>query len=108
MYKIFPHKRYDHTLKMLKEVCPSPSVIYDLGVANPFSEIMKQNDYKVYNTSVEDLDENPNIILPKDVNMVTGFEILEHLVSPYPLLKNLKVNRIFLTIPVNLWFAKAY
>ena len=43
MYKIFPHKRYDHTLKMLKEVCPSPSVIYDLGVANPFSEIMKQN-----------------------------------------------------------------
>ena len=51
---------------------------------------------------------NPNISIPKDVDIVTGFEILEHLVSPYPLLKNLDVKRIFLTVPVNLWFAKAY
>jgi hypothetical protein len=108
MYKIFPKNRYENTLKMLKEVCPSPSVVFDLGVTNPFSEIMKQNNYKVYNTNGEDLDENSNIILPKDVDMVTGFEILEHLVSPYPLLKNLEVKRIFLTVPVNLWFAKAY
>ena len=108
MYKIFPKNRYENTLKMLKEVCPSPSVVYDLGVVNPFSEIMKENDYKVFNTNGEDLDENPNISLPKGVDMVTGFEILEHLVSPYPLLKNLTVNRIFLTVPVNLWFAKAY
>jgi hypothetical protein len=98
MYKIFPKNRYENTLKMLKEVCPSPSVVFDLGVTNPFSEIMKQNNYKVYNTNGEDLDENSNIILPKDVDMVTGFEILEHLVSPYPLLKNLEVKRIFLTV----------
>ena len=26
---------------MLKSVCPSPSVIYDLGVENPLSKIMK-------------------------------------------------------------------
>ena len=108
MYKIFPKNRYDNTLKMLKEVCPSPSVVFDLGVTNPFSEIMKQNNYKVYNTNGEDLDENPNIILPEDVDIVTGFEILEHLVSPFPLLKNLNAKCIFLTVPINLWFAKAY
>ena len=108
MYKVFPKKRYNNTLKMLKSVCPSPSVIFDLGGINPFSEIMKENIYKVYNTKGEDLDNNPNIDLPKDVDLVTGFEILEHLVSPYPLLKNLNAKRIFLTVPVNLWFAKAY
>ena len=108
MYKVFPKRRYKNTLKMLKSVCPPPSTVFDLGVTNPFSEIMRENDYKVFNTSGEDLDENPNISLPKGVDMVTGFEILEHLVSPYPLLKNLPVNRIFLTVPVNLWFAKAY
>mgnify|MGYP005689073491 FL=1 len=43
---------------MLKEVCPAPSVVFDLGVRNPFSEIMKQNNYKVYNTGGEDLDDN--------------------------------------------------
>ena len=35
---------------MLKEVCPAPSVVFDLGV-KIFSEIMKQNNYKVYNTN---------------------------------------------------------
>ena len=51
MYKKLPTYRYKKTLKMLKEVCPAPSVVFDLGVRNPFSEIMKQNNYKVYNTS---------------------------------------------------------
>jgi hypothetical protein len=40
--------------------------------------------------------------------LVTGFEIIEHLVSPYPLLKNIKAKRIFLTVPIKLWFSKAY
>ena len=87
MYKKLPTYRYKKTLKMLKEVCPAPSVIFDLGVRNPFSEIMKQNNYKVYNTSGEDLDDNHQLNIPDDVDLVTGFEILEHLVSPYPLLK---------------------
>ena len=93
---------------MLKEVCPAPSVVFDLGVRNPFSEIMKQNNYKVYNTGGEDFDDNYKLKIPDDVDLVTGFEILEHLVSPYPLLKNIKANRILLTVPIKLWFAKAY
>jgi hypothetical protein len=108
MYDKLPSLRYKNTLKMLKSVCPAPSVVFDLGVKNSFAEIMEKNDYKVYNTTGEDLDDNPNITIPNDVDIVTGFEILEHLVSPYPLLKNLKSKSIFLTVPVNLWFAKAY
>ena len=57
MYKVFPKRRYKNTLKMLKSVCPPPSTVFDLGVTNPFSEIMRENDYKVFNTNGEDLDE---------------------------------------------------
>ena len=35
----------------------------------------------------------------------TGFEILEHLVSPFPLLKNLNCKRLFVTVPLSLWFS---
>ena len=41
MYKKIPSKRYAKTLKMLKRVCPAPAVVFDLGVSNPFSDIMK-------------------------------------------------------------------
>ena len=108
MYKKLPNKRYKRTLEMLKSVCPAPSVIYDLGVENPFSEIMKKNNYKVYNSDGQDFDIDFNVNIPDDVEMVTGFEILEHLVSPYPLLSALKPNKLFVTVPLSLWFSKAY
>ena len=93
---------------MLRSILPSNSIIYDLGVENPLSILMKENGYKVYNTLGKDLDIDYKIQLPKDVNIVTGFEILEHLVSPYPLLKNLKEKKLFVTVPLKLWFSKAY
>ena len=46
-----------------------------------------------YNTSGEDLDEKYNPKMPNNVDLVTGFEIIEHLVSPYPLLKNIKAKQ---------------
>ena len=93
---------------MLRSILPSNSIIYDLGVENPLSILMKESGYKVYNTLGKDLDIDYKIQLPKDVNIVTGFEILEHLVSPYPLLKNLKAKKLFVTVPLKLWFSKAY
>ncbi len=93
---------------MLRSILPSNSIIYDLGVENPLSILMKESGYKVYNTLGKDLDIDYKIQLPKDVNIVTGFEILEHLVSPYPLLKNLKAKKLFVTVPLKIWFSKAY
>ena len=48
MYKNnYPHKRYRITLDFLKKHVNSNEEILDLGVANPFSEILKNNNYKV-------------------------------------------------------------
>ncbi len=108
MYKKILTRRYKHTLDFLKEVLPAPAVILDLGVRNPFSEIMEQNGYTVYNTNGEDLDESPEIVNKQKVDAVTAFEILEHLLSPYVVLKKIKANKLVTTIPLDIWFAKAY
>ena len=108
MYKKIPSHRYNKTLKMLKDILPKGGVIYDLGVRNPFSKIMEDEGFKVYNSSGQDFDDDFELELPNDVDLITGFEILEHLVSPYPLLKNLKCNKLFVTVPLKLWFANAY
>ena len=100
-------RRFNKTLKMLKSVVPNGSSIFDLGVRNEFSKIMTTNGYKVFNNTGEDLDLNFNFKIPNDVDIVTGFEILEHLVSPYPLLKNLKCKKLCVTVPLRLWFSSA-
>ncbi|MBP8793241.1 MAG: methyltransferase [Lutibacter sp.] len=108
MYAKMPSKRYKHTLEFLQSVLPAPATILDLGVRNPFSEIMEQNGYTVINTSGEDLDEFPEIVKNHTIDAVTAFEIFEHLLSPYEVLKAIETKKLIATIPLNLWFAKAY
>ncbi len=108
MYNIIPKKRYKHTLEFLQNVLPAPATILDLGVRNPFSEIMEQNGYTVYNTLGEDLDEVPEIVKKHKVDAVTAFEIFEHLLAPYQVLKEIEAPKLIATIPLNLWFASAY
>ncbi len=104
----FPHKRYKHTLEFLKNTIPNQSRILDLGVENPFSEIMQKDGYQVVNSSGEDLDEDVSIVKQSDAEVVTAFEIFEHLVSPYNVLKAIKAKHLVASVPLNLWFAKAY
>jgi len=108
MYSELPHKRYKHTLEFLQNVLPAPATILDLGIRNPFSEIMEQHGYKVFNTLGEDLDLLPEIVKKYDIDAVTAFEIFEHLVSPFNVLKAIESKKIIATVPLNLWFAKAY
>ena len=57
MYKNnYPHKRYRITLDFLKTHIDTNEEILDLGVSNPFSEMMTENNYKVSNTHGEDID----------------------------------------------------
>ena len=42
MYNKIPKYRYKKTLTMLKGILPKGGVIYDLGIRNPFSEIMEK------------------------------------------------------------------
>ena len=104
----YPHKRYKLTLDFLQNHISTSETILDLGVENPFTIIMRENGYKVYNTKGEDLDVDTSSITNSNATVVTAFEIFEHLVSPYTVLKSIKAERLVASIPLQLWFAKAY
>ena len=108
MYTKLPVKRYEHTITFLQKVLPAPATILDVGIRNPFSEIMEQNGYTVINTDGEDLDVLPEIVKKHNVDAVTAFEIFEHLLSPFNVLKLIEASKLIATVPLNLWFAKAY
>lgn len=104
----FPKKRYKITLDFLNQVIPPDSKILDLGVENPFSEIMTQNGFRVENTEGEDLDENFSAVQQSNAEVVTAFEIFEHLIAPYNILKEIKAEKLVASVPLRLWFAPAY
>ncbi|WP_108423804.1 methyltransferase [Flagellimonas amoyensis] len=104
----FPNKRYKHTLAFLQKHIGTSESILDLGVENPFSEIMKANGYQVENTKGEDLDVDFEAVSQSDASVVTAFEIFEHMVAPYNVLKEIKANKLVASIPMRLWFSPAY
>ncbi len=86
---------------------PSDKIL-DLGVENPFSKLMRERNFNVDNTSGEDLDLNTEAVQTSKYNVVTAFEIFEHLVAPYNVLANIKANKLVATVPLKLWFSSAY
>lgn len=104
----YPNKRFKHTAEFLEKHIARHSKILDLGVENPFTEIMKTHDFKVENTQGEDLDINTSIIENSDADVVTAFEIFEHLLSPFTVLKAIKADKLVASVPLNLWFSSAY
>jgi len=101
-------RRYNLTLRFLQDVLPAPATILDLGVRNSFSEIMEEHGYTVYNTNGEDLDLVPEIVKKYDVEAITAFEIFEHLIAPFNILNEIKSTKLIASVPLNLWFARAY
>ena len=110
MYKnTFPNKRYKHTIAFLKEVITDrSSTILDLGVRNPFVDYMEREGYSVKNTSGEDLDLDTSAVQNKEYDVVTAFEIFEHLLSPFQVVNQIQGNKIVASIPLKLWFSAAY
>ncbi len=105
----YPKQRFERTLNFMSKHLKGKKNILDLGVPNPMSKLMEQEGHTVFNTGGQDLDLDYDFIKDyKDIDVVTGFEILEHLLSPLPLLQSLPTNKMMLTIPLNLWFAPAY
>lgn len=103
-----PVRRYRHTLDFLNEHLPAPAKVLDLGVRNPFSEWMEEAGYTVENTAGKDLDREREEVMRKDVDAVTAFEIIEHLVNPMPLLEAIEAPKLVASIPMRLWFSPAY
>lgn len=104
----YPHKRYRLTLAFLKKHISTRETILDLGVDNPFSEIMRKEGYAVDNTKGEDLDVEFTCVQNSLATVVTAFEIFEHLVAPYNVLCEIKADRLVASVPMRLWFASAY
>lgn len=108
MYKYYPKKRYQKTIDFVEQHINKEDKILDLGVENPLSFQLKRLGYSVFNTTGEDLDLNISAVLNKEYEVVSAFQILEHLVSPYVLLKSIQAKKLVASIPLKLWFAKAY
>jgi hypothetical protein len=106
--KTYPNKRFQRTLSFLKKHIETSETILDLGVENPFSEIMTAEGYKVENTKGEDLDLDFSSIQTSDTDVVTAFEIFEHLIAPFNALREIKADKLVASIPLRLWFSKAY
>lgn len=105
----FPNKRYKHTITFLKEVIPDrSSKILDLGVRNPFVDYMEREGYTVTNTSGEDLDLDTHVVQKDNYDVITAFEIFEHLLAPFHLVNQIKGDKIVASIPLKLWFSSAY
>lgn len=104
----FPNKRYSKTLNFLQKSVPEPAKILDLGVENPFTEIMRKSGYEVSNTFGEDLDLNIESLKNSTADLVTAFEIFEHLLAPFNVLREIKAKKLVATVPLRLWFSPAY
>ncbi|MBB3124615.1 hypothetical protein FHS04_002138 [Mesoflavibacter sabulilitoris] len=104
----FPHKRYKLTFQFLEKHISKSETILDLGVENPFTKILKANGFSVKNTKGEDLDLDTSTIENSDATVVTAFEIFEHLLSPFTVLKSIKANKLVISVPLRLWFSSAY
>lgn len=104
----FPDKRYKHTLAFLQEVVTTEEKILDLGISNPFSEILINLNYSVTNTQGEDLDVNTSVVKTENFDVITAFQILEHLVAPFNVLKDIKAKKLLASVPLKLWYASAY
>lgn len=104
----YPSKRFKRTIQFVSKHISKDESLLDSGVKNPLSSLLIQEGYRVKNTNGEDLDQELRAIMEENYTTVTAFEILEHLLNPYGILKNIKASKIVISVPLRLWFAPAY
>lgn len=104
-----PNLRYNKTIVFIKKHVGNCNRVLDLGTPNEFSKILVNNGFSVINTSGEDLDLKPEVVAQFDgIEFVTALQILEHLINPMSVLQKLPSDKLIASIPLSLWFAKAY
>lgn len=106
--KTYPKQRFQITMDFLNQHISKESKILDLGVENPLSKLMTADGFQVQNTTGEDLDENQTQLQNANYDVLTAFEIFEHLLNPYTVLKICKAQKIVISVPLRLWFSPAY
>ena len=82
--------------------------ILDLGGKNPLSQLLNLKGFDIHNTDGEDLDIDFSSLENSTAEVVSAFEILEHLVAPFNVLSKIKSKKLIASVPLRLWFASAY
>ena len=104
----FPKKRFRITLEFLKQFASKDDRILDLGIINPFSDILLKEGFNVTNTEGEDLDLDTTIVKKDEFDVVTAFQIFEHMIAPFNVLNDVKATKLIASVPLKLWFSSAY
>lgn len=100
--------RFSKTLAFVKKHIDANASILDLGIENPMSQILRNSGFDITNTTGEDLDHEYTLIENMNTDVVTAFEIFEHLLNPFGLLLRLNASKLVATVPLKLWFSNAY
>ena len=100
--------RHNRTIRFVKNNLEKGSSILDLGTKNILSNKLSKQGFKVENTKGEDLDIDFLKYSDNKLDCVTAFEIFEHMLAPFNILKNLKNKKLIASVPLNLWFADSY
>jgi hypothetical protein len=100
--------RYHKTRDFLEEHIGKSKQILDLGVPSAFSKALDNDGFKIRNTAGEDLDVHFAKFIDTGADVVTAFEVFEHLLAPFNLLRSLKTSELVASVPLNLWFSKGY
>lgn len=102
-------RRFKKTLDFVNTSINPPSKILDIGTPNALSQHFKEQGFHVENTVELDLDFHPDCLNQyNNFEATTAFEIFEHLINPMGVLQSIPTNRLFTSIPLDLWFSKAY
>jgi hypothetical protein len=102
-------RRYLKTLNFLEKVISKEEKNLDLGQPNKFSMLMSEIGYDIKNTEKGlDLDINYEVVKNSSFDVVTAFEIFEHMVAPFNVLRAITAKKLVASIPLKLWFANAY
>jgi len=97
-------KRYRKTMAFVNKHINNGDAIIDLGADNDLSRLMRRGGYIVKNTKF-DLDVDYHAV--SFYNVITAFEIFEHMFAPFNVL-NASSGTLIASVPLKLWFAKAY
>ena len=101
-------ERYAKTRDFLnKHIDPSKQIL-DLGVDSSFSQALRADGYKITNTKGEDLDVDFARYTDSGADVVTSFEVFEHLLAPFNFLRSLKAPELVTSVPLSMWFSKGY
>jgi hypothetical protein len=102
------NKRLKITNAFVKKHLPAGSSILDLGPPNIMSEQLRSEGFDVSNAVSPDLDLDFGCVQTLKTDAFTSFEVFEHLVNPFPLLRSIKAPVLIASVPLRLWFSKAF